>query len=362
MKFLKTRLRHITVFVLNTVLILSPLLWYDYTQAGEASTAPQGSWSLTSSVNIAGGNQGASTDLLANDTSGTINIAWTAPGDDGTIGRADHYVMKYSTSPISESNWNLATTFANPPLPAPAGNEQFCEISGLYSGRQYYLAIKTYDDVGNVSQLSNIAQKYASGIPQPIPLGAIIDSVNSSAILGAGTVQSHLSVYYEFALDTNMAFSSPRVDVAIVADTVAAVNFGNLTRNISYYWHCRAMAVNHTDSSLWSNPQSFVVGPLVGIEPGDNPGLIPNDFALAQSYPNPFNASTTIQYSLPTACHVNLEIYDLMGNRVTTLLNGMEAAGFHQILWQAGEFASGTYLYRIQAGDYVMVKKTTLIK
>jgi hypothetical protein len=247
-------------------------------------------------------------------------------------------------------------------VPVPAGNEQYYVVTGLYPGRHYYLAIKTYDDVGNVSALSNIAQKYATGIPQPVPLGAIIDSVNFSVILGAGTVQSHLPVYYEFALDTSSAFTNPRVDVAIIADTIAAVNFGNLTQNIAYYWHCRAMAQDHSDSSLWSDQESFVVSPVVGIEPGDNSNQIPNDFSLVQSYPNPFNASTTIQYSLPTACHVNLEIYDLMGNKVTTLLDGYEAAGFHQYLWQAGEYSSGTYLYRIKAGDFEMVKKTTLIK
>jgi hypothetical protein len=59
---------------------------------------------------------------------------------------------------------------------------------------------------------------------------------------------------------------------------------------------------------------------------------------------------------------VTLEIFDLLGNRVATLHDGQEAAGHHEYLWQAGDLSSGTYLYKVKAGNFEMVKKTTLLK
>jgi hypothetical protein len=85
-------------------------------------------------------------------------------------------------------------------------------------------------------------------------------------------------------------------------------------------------------------------------------------FQLSRNYPNPFNASTVIKYSLPQASHVTLEIYDLLGRRVETLAQGEQPAGYHQMLWDASDHSSGMYFYRIQAGDYAETRKMVLLK
>jgi hypothetical protein len=86
------------------------------------------------------------------------------------------------------------------------------------------------------------------------------------------------------------------------------------------------------------------------------------NFSLSQNYPNPFNASTTIEYSLPSASNVNIDIYDILGRIITTLLNGQQQAGRHQIIWNAAGLSSGIYLCRMQAAGDVVYKKMILLK
>ena len=89
---------------------------------------------------------------------------------------------------------------------------------------------------------------------------------------------------------------------------------------------------------------------------------IPRSFALFQNYPNPFNASTIIEYSLPSPSDVTIEIYDLLGRRVETLIKGEQPAGYHHVVWDAKGQSSGMYFYRIQAGEYVETRKMVLLK
>ena len=85
----------------------------------------------------------------------TIKIRWTAPGDDGDEGTASNYEIRYAIDPIDESNWNVATVFADPPDPEPAGTIQNCNVTGLSAGTIYYFAIKACDNNNNVNEVSN---------------------------------------------------------------------------------------------------------------------------------------------------------------------------------------------------------------
>jgi hypothetical protein len=99
---------------------------------------------------------------------------------------------------------------------------------------------------------------------------------------------------------------------------------------------------------------------------GDDPEL-PRFFYLAQNYPNPFNPSTTIQFSLPRASQVRLTVYNLLGRQVRELANGYFGAGPHEVVWDGDDengqtVATGIYLYRMTAGDFVEQRKMLLIK
>ncbi len=88
----------------------------------------------------------------------------------------------------------------------------------------------------------------------------------------------------------------------------------------------------------------------------------PTEFSLSPNYPNPFNPSTNIQFTLAKAARVELKVYNILGQEVATLVNGNENAGVHSVTFNAANLASGVYLYKIVAGDFVSARKMLLLK
>jgi len=94
---------------------------------------------------------------------------------------------------------------------------------------------------------------------------------------------------------------------------------------------------------------------------------LPTEFALRQNAPNPFNPSTSISYDLPRASNVQLEIYNVLGQKVRTLVSGYQEAGSQSIIWDGADntgssVASGVYFYRINAGEFNATKKMMMLK
>ncbi len=88
----------------------------------------------------------------------------------------------------------------------------------------------------------------------------------------------------------------------------------------------------------------------------------PTEFALQQNYPNPFNPTSVIEYSLPSSSHVLLELYNLLGQKIATLVNDVKAPGFYQVQVDGANLASGVYIYRLTAGQKTFVRKMALVK
>ena len=89
---------------------------------------------------------------------------------------------------------------------------------------------------------------------------------------------------------------------------------------------------------------------------------LPERFSLAQNYPNPFNPATEISFDLPRGSWVRLEVFNLIGQRVAILADSRFAAGHHTIRWDAGNCASGIYLYRIETDGFTAARKMVLLK
>ncbi|MBD3232243.1 MAG: T9SS type A sorting domain-containing protein [candidate division Zixibacteria bacterium] len=90
--------------------------------------------------------------------------------------------------------------------------------------------------------------------------------------------------------------------------------------------------------------------------------VIPSEYSLDGNFPNPFNASTNISFSLPEAGNVSLEVYNLMGQKVASLMNGYKEAGQHAVNWDASNYSSGVYFYKLSAGEKVFTMRMTLLK
>ncbi|MGA9407724.1 MAG: T9SS type A sorting domain-containing protein, partial [Bacteroidota bacterium] len=112
---------------------------------------------------------------------------------------------------------------------------------------------------------------------------------------------------------------------------------------------------------------TFTTSALTDVAIAANGG-IPTVYALNQNYPNPFNPSTKIGYDIPKVASVNVDIYDVLGRRVVSLVNGIQAPNHYLIEWNASNVSSGIYFVRIRAksqdgsGEFNAVKKLMLMK
>lgn len=116
-----------------------------------------------------------------------------------------------------------------------------------------------------------------------------------------------------------------------------------------------------TEPSYWGEAE--LSDEVVTTSAVNNPGpSAVSDFALLQNYPNPFNPQTLIQYSLPAKSFVKLGIYDVNGRQVALPVQAEQAAGFHQVTFDASGLPSGLYFCRLSAGDQLVVRKMTLTR
>jgi hypothetical protein len=118
-------------------------------------------------------------------------------------------------------------------------------------------------------------------------------------------------------------------------------------QNGIYYY--RLQQINNDGSSKFSQVASAKID-------------IPLTYTISQNYPNPFNPTTTINYSIPVPDKVTIKVYNILGDEVTTLVNEQKDAGRYQVTFNASQYASGVYFYRVQAGNFVQTKKMILLK
>jgi hypothetical protein len=121
-------------------------------------------------------------------------------------------------------------------------------------------------------------------------------------------------------------------------------------------WYYRLKQIDLDGTVCYSD--GILVDVLMDVE--ESP--LPTTYSLDQNYPNPFNPSTTIEFALPDAGYVSLKVYNVLGKEVAMLVSSELTAGRHEARLDAAELASGTYLYRLQAGAFVDTKKFLLLK
>ena len=146
---------------------------------------------------------------------------------------------------------------------------------------------------------------------------------------------------------TSLFRSSP------TSDTVKS--FSGFSQGQQYYW--RVQAQNFIGSGPWSDVWNFTANVTGVKEEG-----IPTEYSISQNYPNPFNPATKIKFTLPQKTLTKITIYDLLGREIQTLINKELEAGYHEISFDASNFQTGVYFYRIQSGDFSKTNRMVLIK
>jgi hypothetical protein len=185
---------------------------------------------------------------------------------------------------------------------------------------------------------------------------------------GGGTSNMRLNVYYS---------KDPAFATRTIVDTTISLPHGSNTGYARYayfvgttvsdaeqfcvrfypYYTGAASTSKYVYTQLVVIKGTVITG--IGGEPG---GSMPAEFALHQNYPNPFNPSTTIEYAVPFASHVVLEVYDLLGRKVSSLVNERMPAGTHAVRLDASGLGSGMYICRLIAGDHAVSKRMTVVK
>ncbi|MEQ8524130.1 T9SS type A sorting domain-containing protein [Gracilimonas sp.] len=192
-------------------------------------------------------------------------------------------------------------------------------------------------------------------LPEPETMGTEL-SLNLKWFPDKKSKQFSLAVNYDVEVSENENFEELHTNLEEHQDTIATIEV--LSENTEYFWRVRGN--NEYGTGEWSEVWSFTTKLLTSV---DNESGIPAEFALRQNYPNPFNPSTVIRYDLPVTGAVELRVFDMLGREVAALVDEPnKPAGKYAVTFNAGSLSSGMYIYRLQAGSTVLIKKLTLIK
>jgi hypothetical protein len=198
---------------------------------------------------------------------------------------------------------------------------------------------------------------------------------------------SNKTAYPNFVIANNDTINDPGFPASVLGQIDSLIKFATLTRlgtQTTYLWYY--IPNGHLFAPVWPVPENlaytnttmqhqgtdgFALGDLnwfpsqkaawlltdiKSVEP------VPQGFTLSQNFPNPFNPSTNIEFTLPKAAQVQLKVYNVLGQEVATLVNGFVTAGPHSVNFNASNLATGVYLYKIVAGDYLSTRKMLLLK
>ncbi|MCP4583154.1 MAG: T9SS type A sorting domain-containing protein [candidate division Zixibacteria bacterium] len=187
----------------------------------------------------------------------------------------------------------------------------------------------------------------------------IIDITNPAFPDLAGSFDVQGGSVYDVTVSDNFAFvATGDLQVIDISDSenpvyVAGYNTPGFVQNIFVADNYIYIADDASLMILHFDPQTGIIS---------DTSVLPGQYSIAQNYPNPFNASTTITYRLTETGHISVEIFDLLGRKIETLVDSRQSAGNHQVAWNASNQTSGIYFYKIRGGGLSERKKMILLK
>jgi len=248
-------------------------------------------------------------------------------------------------------------------------------ISGnsAFNGGGIYL-INSYSKVINNTIVGNTASTSGGGLystsSSPVVLNTIFwdnEAASGSQISGSGDVL-YSDIQGGWSGEGNIDEDPLFIDTLSydLSELSRCVGSGIDSIQVGDDWYYSPA----TDKSGRSRPDDVDSFVDMGAQESEFPNGIGNEdsdflltsFSLKQNYPNPFNPTTIINYELPITNDVELSIYNLLGQKVVTLVSEKQKAGHHQVEWDASGFASGIYYYKIKAGNFVETRKMVYLK
>ncbi|MBI1797101.1 MAG: hypothetical protein HYR74_08625 [Candidatus Eisenbacteria bacterium] len=259
----------------------------------------------------------------------TVTVSWTAPGDDGNVGTATAYELRLSTSAIltnDAASWNAATVVQGVPAPLVAGTRQRTVVRGLTRGTTYWLAIKTVDDAGNWSPISNIVRwdwVYDTAPPgAPSGVSASKQSDTSVHVTWAANSEPDLNGY-----DVYRATAAGGPYVKLNGALVSATDYldNTIASGTAQVWYQVTALDNSGNESARSASATVNFAALAGAA-----------WVLQTGYPNPSSAGTTVRIPIVvpgTGGSATLEIVNDAGQRITRRDLGTLVSGTIEVTW-----------------------------
>lgn len=286
------------------------------------------------------------------------------------------FILEWENDPIPSYNQpnNMLAAF-------------FDNLNLEYGGNIYYYtnntdtAIITWDNVPDSRQEGTFTFQIILVAPDKIiyqynSMGpgrldeCTIGIENANGSIGTEVVYNNEYVHDQLAIEFRLGEAPPDL-TWMTADPIAGDIEPYNTQNVNITFDATGLATG-TYQAMLSIMNTSMESPLVEIPVtmfveevlalDDDINNIPRALTLANVYPNPFNASTSISYSLPEQGNVSLEVYNLLGQKVVTLFDGYQSAGYHNCIWDASDVSTGIYLVKLSNGEDSDTKRLTLLK
>lgn len=261
----------------------------------------------------------------------SLGLSWTATGDDGDVGRATRYDLRYSPSPPGPDTltwWNATSTLRASGLPTPAtsGQTDSTRVSGLSSGTQYYFIIRAIDDVGNISGFSNVATGAtlvcnAPGTPQQFAAVADTGEVNLSWATTSDPLAVSLRIY------RGVGTGALSLLTTITNFSQTTYRDGSVIAGTTYRYRAAWAATCGDGPSTATLSVTLPGTPPTAGGSTEQPAL--------HAYPNPSTGPIQFVVRVPgsSAQAVNLKLYDMSGRWIAQIASGSYPPGESRIDW-----------------------------
>ncbi|MDL1893885.1 T9SS type A sorting domain-containing protein [Sphingobacteriales bacterium CHB3] len=313
--------------------------------------------------------------------------ATSGPASPGLLLRLRPVPPSFASPPVIEAVQDMPYTYApqfggTPPrLSIVAGPDGMIVDSttwavhwtpaNLHALQQTHaVVLRAENGAGSIEQHFGIRVQNVNDPPSRF--GLVSPSTDTAIVFGVGTGSTVLfswlpsfdpdldTIRYSVQLDTVATFDSPALR-SVVAGTDISLSYQLPRVSRSYYWRVRA---TDGEEAVFSNDvrRFSVTIPVVLQEPGKHEDEQEEAAVLEQNFPNPFNPTTNIVYTIPKGGYVRLAVFNLLGQEVARIFEGVESAGTYEVTFNKEELPTGIYFYRIQAPGFAETRKMIIAK
>ena len=260
----------------------------------------------------------------------------------------------YTTSTDSGNYW---------PAALPVGQEINNCINSNMSAYVWWYIVRFYgpiDENGIITKRGYVMSQYSKFIrPGYVRVYVVASNPRGQIVIATAYKNSSTLVIVAINTGSSSAAQTFRILNLTGGSAIFTPYVTSATKNCSQGIDIAASNGSFTATLDGSSITTFVAN---GITSGVDMSMIPQSIKLSQNYPNPFNPTTQISYTIPYAVHVYLKVYNLLGQEVATLVDGIRQAGQYEVTFDASGLTSGVYFYRLEAGTFAETKKLILIR